>query len=185
MEDFSPIAAKLNAIKDADAVFILNGSPVAVGLIAKSLRALGNDRPIIHQGAPHVKEILAICGEKAGDDIVSMGPTPHAPGNPPILDEIYDRSSKVREIPSFYLLVPNGLWVLAQVIQAADSIDPTAVKEKWESMERVDSLYGPATLGGEETYGLKNHAVGHPMSYSKLVDGKVVYGGWVDVGRIP
>ncbi|MFC1863648.1 ABC transporter substrate-binding protein [Thermodesulfobacteriota bacterium] len=86
MEDFSPIAAKLNAIKDADAIFVLNGSPVAVGLISKGL---------------------------------------------------------------------------------------------------VDSLYGPATLGGQETYGLKNHAIGHPMSYSKLVNGKVVYGGWVDVGRIP
>jgi branched-chain amino acid transport system substrate-binding protein len=185
MEDFSPIGAKLNAIKEADAYFMLNGSPIAAGLIAKSLRALGNNKPYVHQGAPHVKEIMAIAGKEASNNIISFGPTPHAPGNPPILDEIYDRSSKIRDMPSFYLLTPNGLYVLLQVIQAADSLDPTVVKAKWESMDGVDSLYGKATFGGDETYGLKHHAVGHPMSYSKLVDGKVVYGGWVDPGRIP
>jgi branched-chain amino acid transport system substrate-binding protein len=185
MEDFSPIGAKLNAIKEADAYFMLNGSPIAAGLIAKSLRALGNDKPYVHQGAPHVREIMAIAGKEAANNIISFGPTPHAPGNPPILDEIYDRSSKIRDMPSFYLLTPNGLYVLLQVIQAADSLDPSVVKAKWESMDGADSLYGKATFGGDETYGLKHHAVGHPMSYSKLVNGKVVYGGWVDPGRIP
>jgi branched-chain amino acid transport system substrate-binding protein len=185
MEDFSPIAAKLNAIKDADAYFMFLGSPVAVGLVAKSLRALGNDKPLVHQGAPHVKEIMAICGKDAADNIISFGPTPHAKGNPPLLDEVYDRSVKIRNLPSWYLLTPNGLWVMAKVIQAANSLDPAVVKAKWESMDKVDCVYGTCTFGGDETYGLKHHAVSHPMSYSKLVKGQVVYGGWVDPGPIP
>jgi branched-chain amino acid transport system substrate-binding protein len=185
MEDFSPIAAKLNAIKDADAYFMFLGSPVAVGLVAKGLRALGNDKPLVHQGAPHVKEIMAICGKDAADNIISFGPTPHAKGNPPLLDEVYDRSVKIRNLPSWYLLTPNGLWVMAKVIEAANSLDPAVVKAKWETMDKVDCVYGTCTFGGDETYGLKHHAVSHPMSYSKLVKGQVVYGGWVDPGPIP
>jgi branched-chain amino acid transport system substrate-binding protein len=185
MEDFTPIAAKLNAIKDADAYFMFLGSPVAVGLVAKSLRALGNDKPLVHQGAPHVKEILSICGKDAANNIISFGPTPHAKGNPPLLDEVYDRSVKIRNLQSWYVLTPNGLWVMAKVIQAANSLDPAVVKAKWETMDKVDCLYGTCTFSGDQTYGLKHHAVSHPMSYSKLVKGEVVYGGWVDPGPIP
>lgn len=140
-------------------------------------RRLGNNKPFVHQGAPHVKEILAICGKEAANNIVSFGPTPHAPGNPPLFDEVYDRSSKVRDSPSFHVLVPNGLWALTEVIKAADSLDPDVVKAQWEAMDQVQCLYGTAPLGGDETYGLKQHALGHPMSYSKLMNGHVVYGG--------
>ncbi len=185
MEDFSPIAAKVNAIKDADVVYMQHGSPVAVGLVVKALRSLGNNKPFIHQGAPHVKEILAICGKDAANEVISLGPTPHAPGNPALLDEVYDKSS-MQPSESFYLLVPNGLWSLVKIIEAAQSTDPAVVKAKWESMDKVECLYGKSCLlGGDETYGLKHHAIGHPMSYSKLVNGKVVFGGWMDVGRIP
>lgn len=185
MEDFSPIAAKVNAIKDADVVYMQHGSPVAVGLVVKGLRSLGNMKPFIHQGAPHVRELLAVCGKEAGHEVISLGPTPHAPGNPPLLDEIYDKSS-MQPSESFYLLVPNGLWALIKVIEAAQSTDPAVVKAKWESMDKVECIYSKTCyLGGDETYGMKHHAIGHPMSYSKLVNGKPVFGGWVEVGRIP
>ena len=94
MEDFSPIAAKLNAIKGADAVFVLNGSPVHVGLIAKGLRALGNTKPIIYQGLSSGADIMAVAGAEASNDILSMGLWPLAKGNPPLLDEIYNRSGQ-------------------------------------------------------------------------------------------
>ena len=185
MEDFSPIAAKVNALKDADAVFVLNGSPVAVGLIAKNLRSLGNNTPIVHSGVPSCQTIMDISGKEAANDIISMSITPHAKGNPPLLDEIYDRSKSTEPNPNFYALVPNSLWILTRVIQAANSFDPDVVKAKWETMDKVECLYGTCTFGGDATYGLKHHAVGHPQAYQKLVKGKVVYGGWIDVGRIP
>jgi ABC-type branched-subunit amino acid transport system substrate-binding protein len=185
MEDFSPIAAKLNAIKDADVYFMLNGSVVANALIVKGLRALGNNKPFITQAAQHVRDIMAICGKDAANEVVSFGVTPHGKGNPPLLDEVYDRSVRIKNLPTWYLLTPNGLWVMAKVIQAADSFDPAVVKAKWETMDKIDCIYGTCTFGGDETYGLKHHAVSHPMSYSKLVKGEVVYGGWIDPGRIP
>lgn len=182
MEDFSPIAAKLNSIKDVDGVFVENGSPVAVGMIAKGLRALGNKKPVIYQGLSSCKDILAIAGKEAANDIITMGITPLAEGNPPLLDEVFNRSGQKEPI---FLFNPNGLWVLAQVIQAADSLDPEKVKAKWETMDTVECLFGTGILSGDKTYGLKHHALGHPLSYQKLVNGEVIYGGWIDVGPIP
>jgi len=182
MEDFSPIAAKLNAIKGVDATFVVNGSPVAVGMIAKGLRALGNKKPIVYQGLSSCKDILAIAGKEAANDIITMGLTPLAEGNPPLLDEVYNRSGQKEPI---FLFNPNGLWVLAKVIQAANSLDPAVVKAKWETMETVECLFGTGYFSGDETYGLKRHALGHPLPYQKLVNAEVIYGGWVDVGPIP
>ncbi len=62
---------------------------------------------------------------------------------------------------------------------------PEVVKAKWESMDKVDCLFGTGIFSGDQTYGIKHHAVGHPLPYQKLVNGKVVYGGWIDVGAIP
>jgi ABC-type branched-subunit amino acid transport system substrate-binding protein len=182
MEDFSPIAAKLNAIKDADAVFVENGSPVAVGKIAKGLRALGNNKPVVYQGLSSCKDIMAISGKEAANDIITMGLTPLAKGNPALMDEVFNRSGKKEPI---FLFNPNGLWVLTKVIQAANSLDPAVVKAKWETMDKVDCLFGTGIFSGDETYGLKRHALGHPLPYQKLVKGEVVYGGWIDVGPIP
>ncbi len=182
MEDYSPIAAKVNGAKDADALLVVNGAPVAFGLITKGLRALGNMKPVVCATAASAADIGEIAGKDAANDLISMATTPHAKGNPPVLDELFDKAGK--KMPAL-CFTSNCLWVLAKVIQAANSFDPAAVKAKWETMDKVECVYGTCTFGGDETFGLKHHAVSHPQPYQKLVNGKVVYGGWVDVGRIP
>lgn len=182
MEDFSPIAAKLNAIKGADAFFILNGAPVHHGNIAKGLRALGNKKPIILQSLAPAEAVMSVAGQGAANDITCMGLTPGAKGNPKLLDEVWEKNGK--KLPIF-LFNPNGLWVLAKVIQAAQSLDVDVVKAKWESMDSVDCLFGKCEFGGDQTYGMKHHAISHPLPYQKIKDGKVIYGGWVNVERIP
>ncbi len=182
MEDFSPIAAKANAIKDADAYMNLLSSPVAIGGIIKGLRSLGNTKPVICVQTVPVSEILAICGKQAGDNVMVSAFIPLAKGNPPLVDEVFNRTGKK---PPMFLLNPNGLWELAKVIQAANSLDPAVVKAKWESMDKVDTLFGPGIVCGDETYGIKHHAVVHPVPYSKLVKGEVVNGGWVEATPVP
>jgi branched-chain amino acid transport system substrate-binding protein len=182
MEDFSPVAAKLNAIKGADAFFILNGAPVHHGNIAKGLRAMGNNKPIILQSLAPAEAVMSVAGKAASNDITCMGLTPGAKGNPKLLDEVWEKNGK--KLPIF-LFNPNGLWVLAKVIEAADSLEPDVVKAKWETMDKVDCLFGKCEFGGEKTYGLKGHAISHPLPYQKIKDGKVIYGGWVNVERIP
>jgi hypothetical protein len=146
------------------------------------LRSLGNNKPVVYQGLSSCKDIRAIAGKEASNDIITMGLTPLAKGNPPLMDEVYKRSGNKEPI---FLFNPNGLWVLSKVIQAADSLDPAKVKETWENMDTVECLFGTGIFSGDKTYGLKHHALGHPLSYQKLVNGEVIYGGWIDVGPIP
>jgi ABC-type branched-subunit amino acid transport system substrate-binding protein len=182
MEDFSPISAKINAVKDADAAIIIHGAPAAFGLITKGLRALGNEKPIIINAITSLAEISAISGQEAANNILTVALTPLAEGNPPLIDEIYKKAGSK---PPIQVNCAADLWVLTRIIQAANSLDPAVVKAKWESMSSVDTLFGKGIVGGDETYGIKHHTVSHPMSYQKLVKGKGVSGGWMDVGAIP
>ena len=84
-----------------------------------------------------------------------------------------------------FLLNPNGLWALYKIMQAANSLDPAVVKAKWESMDKVDTLFGPGIICGDETYGIRHHAIAHPVPYSKLVKGEVVNGGWIAASPVP
>ena len=45
MQDFSPIVAKLNAISEADAIFMVNGTGSHMGAIVKGLREVGFTKP--------------------------------------------------------------------------------------------------------------------------------------------
>ena len=182
MQDFSPIVTRINAIKDSDGVLVVNGAPAHFGQIAKGMRALGNKKPMVCVSACDVRDILAVSGTEGGHDVIAQAPIPYGKGNPALLNKIYETANK--KVP-MEILSANGLWVLTKVIEAANSLDPTVVKAKWETMDGVDSLFGPSTFGGDETYGLKHHAVGHPQSYQKLVNGKFAEGGWVNPGRIP
>lgn len=186
IEDLSPIAAKLNAIKDADGYLLINGAPPHLGGILKGLRELGNDKPCVTSSLVSCNVIAAISGKAAANNAFSPAITPNAPGNPPQLDEICDRlGTQYEEQGVIYMMTGNSLWVLAQVIEAAQSLDPTVVKDKWEAMDTVETLFGTGILSGDETYGIKHHAIGHPLPYQKLMNGEVSPGGWVDVGPVP
>jgi branched-chain amino acid transport system substrate-binding protein len=181
MEDFSPISAKINAVKEADATLIIHGAPAAFGLITKGLRALGNTKPITINAITSIEEIQAISGKEAANNLLTVAFSPLAKGNPPLIDELYKKAGSK---PPMGINTASDLWVLAKMIQAANSLDPTVVKAKWESMDTVDTLFGKGMIGGDETYGIKHHVVSHPMSYQGIVNGKPV-AGWLEVGRIP
>jgi ABC-type branched-subunit amino acid transport system substrate-binding protein len=180
MADFSPIAAKANSL-NADCVRMEMASPPADANILKGLRALGNQKPFVcNINAP---DLVGMAGADNSNNVICNTTfTINYPGNPPLLNELLNMSEPGRP---YFGMSPNALWILAQVIQAADSLDPDAVKAKWESMDTVSTLYGTGTLGGDETYGLRHHAVSHVLPYAKLVDGKVVPCDWIDPGPIP
>jgi branched-chain amino acid transport system substrate-binding protein len=186
MEDFSPIVAKLNSIKDADAYLLLNGAPPHLGNILKGLRELGNDKPCATSSLSSCFAISVISGNAAATKFIAPAITPHAPGNTPLLDEVCDMlGNQYEEQGVIYMMSGNALWVLTRAIEAAQSLDPTEVKEKWESMDTIETLFGTGTLCGEEIYGLQNHAIAHPLPYQKLMDGQVLPGGWVNVDPLP
>ena len=179
--DFSPIAVKLNAIKGADAVLHVNGAPQSIGNTIKALRELGNMKPYITTMDGDGNDLLALVGKNA-TNIVCLGVQPNHPDNPPVIKEIWKKGGQT---PPLFVFQSNALYMLVKAIEAADSLDPVVVKEKWEIMDTIDTIYGPGIMCGDETYGIKHHAVSHPFSYSIIMDGKVTFGNWAPTGVIP
>ena len=100
-----------------------------------------------------------------------------------------------RHIAEFRRLTPAAPYLpqklflfvgeVEQVIEQAQSLDSTVVKEKWESLDRVDTIFGPACVCGEKTWGIKNHVVASPQGIQLLRSDGTLYSDLVDVGCIP
>jgi hypothetical protein len=58
------------------------------------------------------------------------------------------------------------MYVILQLMQKCGSVDPADVAAEWEKGGQIETIYGTGTIGGEETYGVANHAIGSPRSVS-------------------
>jgi len=186
MQDFSPIAAKLNAVKEADAIFLQNGLVPHLAGIVKGLRALGNNKPIAGSLPARISQVAGIAGVKAMKDVFTVAYTPDDPNMPPVAKEIINRVvAKYGKDYQLEMSGPNCLWILKEVIEAAQSLDPTVVKEKWESMDEVETIFGKAKICGDETFGIKHHVVASPQPIQILKGENEASAGWIDLGVIP
>jgi len=177
--DFSPIAAKVLERKP-DAVFVINGLAQHYGALLKLLRSGGWNKPYCAGGSISALEILTIAGKAAATDFFSATFLPGNPGNPPAMEQVAKKLIKPGEERALHLETPNGLWCLLYAIQDAQSLDPTEVRNHWEKMDTIPgTLWGIGKIGGKETYGIR-HIVATPVPYSRLMNGKLVFGRWVE-----
>ena len=136
--------------------------------------------------ASNLAEIMTIAGKGASKDVFTVGVTPNDPGNPPLMNELTKRvTDKYGMKTSIYIQGANCLWALKEAIQAAQSLDPTVVKAKWETMDKIETLYGTGRMCGEQTYGIKNHALSHYQPTQILKGDTVINAGLIDPGIIP
>ncbi|KPK22167.1 MAG: hypothetical protein AMK69_20355 [Nitrospira bacterium SG8_3] len=178
--DWSPYAAKIKANKKADCVFWLHAITFHTGNMLKSLREIGYDKWVI-VGSNAGPGTVDIAGKEASTKLITQTPVLNAPGNPPDLDEMIRRmEAKYGSGVDKILESSQALYVLAQIIERAQSLDPTVVKEKWESMDgqTVDSLYGPVVISGTKTFGIKAHAAANAWPGMLFDDGKISGVGW-------
>lgn len=182
MADFTPIAQKIARIK-ADAVFCPNGGDMHIGNLLKGMRELGDDRWLFYGSVALCSGIKSIAGESAAYKVTSGVVTPGAPGNAPQLEEYLNRYiAKHGEIKSIILQNSSALYIVPQLIEAAQSLDPTVVKDALQNIDEIKTLWGTGHLCGEETYGIRNHAVAHPYCVQYLDEkGEIRFGGWFDV----
>ena len=104
-----------------------------------------------------------------------------ASDNPPLMEEAGEyikarageKTGYWYEFEAFHII-----WTLKNAIEAAQSLDPTVVKEHWEQMDTIETVYGMAEMGGMESYGMK-HTVVCPQGYQVVKDGEIAHGGWV------
>jgi branched-chain amino acid transport system substrate-binding protein len=184
-QDFSAYVAKLNAVKEADAIFMQNGLVFQMGPLVKGLRASGNYKPYAGSLPARISQVMTIAGEAAMKDVFSIALTPGDPAMNPVASEIIDRV--IAEYGADYQLemtAPNCLWVLKEGIEAAQSLDPTDIKNQLESMDEIQTIWGPAKICGEQTLGIK-HVIASPQAVQILKDGVETSAGWIDLGFIP
>jgi hypothetical protein len=186
MQDFSPIVAKLNSIKEADAIFMQNGLVPHMGAIVKGLREMGNNKPYAGSLPARIGQVANIAGTNSLKDVFSIAYTPDDPNMPPLAKEIIQKvTAKYGADYQLEMSGPNCLWILKEVIEASQSLDPKVVKAKWEAMDKVDTIFGPAKICGDKTFGIKHHVVASPQPIQILKDGKEACAGWIDLGVIP
>ena len=90
-QDFSPIAAKLNSIKDADAIAVGLGLPNHVGALVKGLREMGNTKLVFMGVVCPFNVVAKIAGTDAAANVLIHSITPNHPDNPPLMNEISKR----------------------------------------------------------------------------------------------
>lgn len=173
----------------ADA-FMGNGSPDAYGALLKAVRALGSDMVMAcAQGKP-ITMIMEYAGEDASYNGFSLGSSSREADqeqNPEMLNELV---AKVGELygeeaaATFDGAAANSLYMILQMMKKANSVDPEDVAAAWEEGGTVETIYGTANIGGEETYGVANHAIAHPRPVSMMdpeAEDGWKFGSWIDI----
>jgi branched-chain amino acid transport system substrate-binding protein len=185
MVDFSPIVAKVLSLEDIDGVFQANGLGPHVGPILKGLREAGNYQPYAASMPCNVSEFANIAGAEATENVFSVTLTAGDPELSAVADEIINRTvAQYGSDEPLHLKGANVLYIFKEAIEAADSLDPTVVKNKLESMGTVETIFGTGRICGEETFGIK-HTVAHPLPIQLFKNGQVVPAGWIDIGIVP
>lgn len=179
-QDFSPIITKVLASKP-EAIAFANGWPQATGSMLKIIREMGFKGPVFGCNYDDAYQIREIAGKEASTDFFIHQIDLDSPDMTPMIKEIAKRAkAKHGKAYGMHIWGFNPLYELKQVIEAAQSVDPTAIKDTWEKMKTVDTVYGQGKMGGLKTYGI-NHTVCAPCPIVALMNGEVKWVKWVDV----
>jgi branched-chain amino acid transport system substrate-binding protein len=179
-QDYTPIITKVLASKP-DAIAFANGWPQATGSMLKITREMGFKGPVFGCNYDDAYQIREIAGTEASTDFFIHQIDLDSPDMTPMIKEITKRAkAKYGKVYGMHIWGFNPLYELKQVIEAAQSTDPTALKDTWEKMNTIDTVYGPGKMGGLKTYGI-NHTVCAPCPIVSLMNGEVKWVKWVDV----
>jgi branched-chain amino acid transport system substrate-binding protein len=175
-EDYNPIAAKIKA-QNADAVWMPVGIDPSFAGIVKGARTLGFKGPFTFPtDAP---QMIGLLGQEAATDLVC------------VMTKSLDDPSMTASLPMTALLkegdphrqifglAPDGLIMLAYVLGQANSLDPTAVRDKWQTLTTVPTLFGPGFPTGAKTYGMTNHAWGYDLPWVLVQNSKIQFEPWI------
>jgi branched-chain amino acid transport system substrate-binding protein len=181
--DFSTYVAQIGQA-DPDAFFQMSALGNMIGAFLKGLREIGWNKPYACASTTAAKDLIAIAGKDAATNFFNISDIPGAPDTPPLLAEFQER--EVEEIGNAcwaYVFAANSVWTMLNAIEAAQSLDPTVVRDTWDKMDTIETLCGPGWMGGQETYGI-NHQVQTKMPIEVIDNGVESFATWIEV-RVP
>jgi branched-chain amino acid transport system substrate-binding protein len=181
-EDYNPIAAKAQAQKP-DAVWIAVGIDPSMAGIIKGLRTLSFTGPIVTDTV--ASQMIGLVGQEAANDLVCV--MTKSLDDPSMIPDLWMTKLLKAGDPKrmIFGLAPNGLIMLAYAIEQANSLDPTVVRDKWETLTSVPTLFGPGFPTGQQTYGLKNHAWGYQLPWVLVKNGQIQFEPWISPTPAP
>jgi len=163
-----------------DALYFINGWPIHMGSMLKAARQLGFTGPVFacHEDAYDIREV---AGVENSTEFYTHNITIESSEMTPEIKEIIQLANATYgKMSATYVWGWSPVACLMEAIEAAQSVDPEVVKNTWEQMETIDTVYGEGRMGGLSTYGI-NHNVSAPMALTALKDGEVVWIKWQDV----
>jgi branched-chain amino acid transport system substrate-binding protein len=181
--DFSPVVSRVVAT-GADAMFFGNGIVFHAGNVLKTMRQMGSKMIIASTLDASPDDVMAIAQQSNASGYFSEGLISGAPNTPPLMQQYLDLFAAKYGKRSAHMQTVNVLYMIKQAIEKANSLDTTVVKDALAQMDTIDTPYGPAHLGGLQTYGIK-HAFSHQESIWEFVNGQAKFGGWFDPGAEP
>ncbi|MFH1241823.1 MAG: ABC transporter substrate-binding protein [Pseudomonadota bacterium] len=178
-QDFTPVTVKALATKP-DSLFLINGWPIHMGSMLKAAREMGFTGPVLacHEDPYDIREV---AGRQASTDFYTHNIAIDSPEMTPMIKEIAKRGkAKYGRTSPTHVWGWSPSWSVVQAIEAAQSLDPTVVKDSWEKMASIQTPYGTGKMGGKKTYGI-NHTVSAPMPLAGLKGGEVIWVKWQEV----
>ena len=176
--DFSAIA--LQVISSGADAFFGSGDVSNVGAIMKEIRNNGSDMTIAGVLGTNAGMLRDAAGADISDNAFTLGSDLSNPANnTEIFNEIFNafKAEYGEETASTWSgYAVNCMYMLLQLLQSAGTTDVEEVIAHFNTIDQLESLYGPGKISGTETYGV-NHIISHPNPSTKLVNGEVVYGG--------
>jgi branched-chain amino acid transport system substrate-binding protein len=176
--DYTPPATRLLSAKP-DAIFIPAGTPMTWGFVLKAARELGFKGPIFCATHLDVEFTNMIAGGNntdifgAGIALTDMGSLSKE------MKEAHESYVKhgypaKDEISDVYLVGYNGMWVLLQAIEKAQSLDAATIVKTYEGLTKkgdLQTLWGnPSDGGGAYVGGLKSTGVNRVLNEPYWID---------------
>jgi branched-chain amino acid transport system substrate-binding protein len=178
--DFRVVIQKLLASKP-DAIVFTDGWAYHAGAQIKAARSLGFKGPIVATNPEVVSEVLPITGAEAAEGHFAAAWDMLDPAMKPIMQKeiIPKASKKFGRLNNWQPFGWSTLWMTAQAIESAQSLDPVVVAQHLRKMKGLESVLGPATVGGEKTFGIKC-VICQPQAIFIAKGGKSVFVRWTD-----
>jgi branched-chain amino acid transport system substrate-binding protein len=182
--DFAPIITKTLTFHP-DVIAAPLGWPQIFGTMVKLSRDQGFTGPFFN-GSTNAEDIIQIAGEEAAAGYYSIAFSASDIDDPKTPDDLKAFVEKCTDKFGIFQISHhsggNVIYVLLEAIDAAQSLDPTVVRDTWEEMGDFQTLYGTGHLGGLKTYGI-NHLVCYPsILYGLGKGGEKEIREWVEVG---
>lgn len=175
--DFGPVMARVLSSKP-DAVYMPISTPITFGMCIKAAREQKFQGPFFSATHQDIAFHAMLAGKGNDTNMFGMGLTlADETGLSAAVKEVqaaYLKKYPVKDLESIVFTVGyNGLWVVLQTMEKAQSVEPEKVLKTYEGLTKkgdLQTLWGPAYVGGKKTLGV-NRVLCLPFIIDSCVNG--------------